>query len=94
MATGWQGFASPWLNAVWLVLVGLLMISRLPTFSVKKARLRRDLVLPAILGIAVIAAAMVSLPWWSLVVISVAYMTGLPLAWREARRRAREAEAG
>ncbi len=93
LATGWEMALSPWINGVWLVLVGLLMISRLPTFSVKKARLRRDLVLPAMLGIALIAAAVVSLPWWSLVAISLAYLASLPLAWLSARRQAAESGA-
>lgn len=94
MATGWEICGSPWINGVWLVLVGLLMISRLPTFSVKKARLRRDLVLPAILGVALVAAALVSLPWWSLAAVSLVYLASLPLAWRSAERMRRAAEAG
>lgn len=93
LATGWEFCTSPWINGVWLVLVGLLMISRLPSYSVKKARLRRDLVLPAILGVALIAAAIVSLTWWSLVAISLAYLASLPLAWRSAGHMQREAEA-
>lgn len=92
LATGVEAFASPWINGPWLVFVGLLMISRLPTFSVKKARVRRDLALPAVLGVALVAAAVVSLPWWSLVFISLAYLASLPLAWRSARRMREEDE--
>jgi CDP-diacylglycerol--serine O-phosphatidyltransferase len=94
LATGWEAFASPWLNAGWLVGVGLLMISRLPTYSLKRARLRREWALPAMLAVALTAAAVISLPWWSLTAISAAYLASLPLAARSARRAAtRRAEA-
>lgn len=93
LATGWDLWSSPWINGIWLVVVGLLMISRLPTFSVKKARLRRDRVLPALLGVALVAATVVSLPWWSLVAISLAYLASLPIAWFAAARQAAAAES-
>lgn len=94
LATGREAFASPWLNAAWLVGVGLLMISRLPTYSVKKARLRREWVLPAMLAVALTAAAVISLPWWSLAAISAGYLASLPLAARSARRARAEAAEG
>ncbi len=93
LATGWEVCRSPYLNLVWLVIVGLLMISRIPTFSVKKARMRRDLVLPVMLGTGLMAAAVLSLPWLSLVVISVAYLVSIPFAMVSAGRQRRQAEA-
>ena len=41
-----------WSSGVALVVVGGLMVSRLPTFSFKKGRVPRHLVLPALLGAA------------------------------------------
>jgi CDP-diacylglycerol--serine O-phosphatidyltransferase len=88
LATGSEAAADPLLNAGWLVLVGLLMISRVSTYSVKKARLRPEAVLPTLLAIAVVAAAVISLPWLTLVALSGAYLLSLPLSMRSARRLA------
>src|SRR3546814_11433168 len=35
-------FRSPVLNALWLLLVGGLMVSRVPTFSFKRVRVKRE----------------------------------------------------
>src|SRR5258707_14482870 len=44
---------SPYVNAVWISGVALLMISRIPTVSLKPIRIPHDLVLPTLLGIGV-----------------------------------------
>ena len=54
-----------------LVLVGGLMVSRLPTFSFKKGRVPRHLVLPALLGAALIMGGLASSPWIALSLIGL-----------------------
>src|SRR5207237_4888053 len=46
---------SPYLNAVWLSGIALLMISRVPTVSLKPIRIPHDLVLPTLLVVGVFA---------------------------------------
>ncbi len=85
-ATGWDVFSSPHLNAVWLIAAGFLMVSRIPTFSVKKARLRSDLIVPAMLILVLVTVALISFPWQSLAVFGVVYLGSVPFAARAAGR--------
>ena len=80
------------LNAITLLCIGFLMISRLPTFSMKKVRLGREMMLPALIGVAVLAAALINFTWWTLAVLGLIYLCSIPFAVTTARRMAREAE--
>lgn len=64
--------------------VGLLMVSRVPSYSGKKigARVRRDLVLPTFVLTVLIAALVVSYPFLMLTVGAVLYLGSLPFALR------------
>lgn len=90
---GDAGFRSATLNAVALLCIGFLMISRLPTFSLKKMRIGREMMLPALIGVAVLAAALINFTWWTLALIGLAYLCSLPFSVTTGRRMAREAEA-
>jgi CDP-diacylglycerol--serine O-phosphatidyltransferase len=90
LATDSGIFRSAPLAALWVVAIGFLMISRVPTFSVKKAKLPLTAVLPSLIGVALTAAALISYPWGSLVVLSLAYLASIPFAMRAARRFERD----
>src|SRR4051812_39856103 len=47
---------SPYLNAVWISVVALLMVSNVPTVSLKRIRIAPQLVVPTLLGIGVATA--------------------------------------
>jgi len=70
--------------ALYTVLIGFLMVSRLPSFSGKRAlsRVRRDLVLPLFVLVVLFCALLVSYPFEVLALGSVAYLLALPLGWR------------
>lgn len=70
--------------AVYTVAIGLLMVSRVPTFSGKKlaVRIRRDLVMPLFVLVVLVAGFLVSYPFEVLSVGSIAYLASLPLGWR------------
>jgi CDP-diacylglycerol--serine O-phosphatidyltransferase len=72
----------------WMVLVGLLMISRLPTPSLKSAMIYAEYVKFAVVGFAALMAALLTYPWATLVAIDLAYLVGLVWAWRQARKTA------
>ena len=80
---------------VFTVLVGLLMISRLPSWSGKiiGRRIARDMVLPIFVLVVVFAALLVSFPWLVLSLCAIAYLVSLPFAWN-AFQRLRAAENG
>ena len=71
-----------------LVLVGGLMVSRLPTFSFKKGRVPRHLVLPALLGAALAMGVIASSPWIGLSLLGLVYVSLIPYSWLTYRRQA------
>ncbi|OYQ31542.1 CDP-diacylglycerol--serine O-phosphatidyltransferase [Niveispirillum lacus] len=85
---GW--FDSPWIVAPWTVAVAGLMISAVPTFSMKGLRIPQRYVVFVLLGVGAIAAALVSAPWMTLSVVGLAYIISIPFS---ARRYKELAEA-
>ncbi|WP_312861717.1 hypothetical protein [Segnochrobactrum spirostomi] len=73
--------------AIYTVIVGLLMVSSVPTFSGKKlgSRIRRDLVLPLFVVVVLIVALVVSYPFEMLSIGAIVYLLAIPVgvaAWR------------
>lgn len=73
--------------SLYTVLIGYLLISRVPVWSGKSAgkSIRRDLMLPILLVIAIYAALLTSYTWEVLTLTAVAYLATLPfgaLKWR------------
>jgi len=80
-----------------LVVVGGLMVSTLPTFSFKKGRIPRHLVLPALLGAALVMGVLASSPWIGLSLLGLVYACLIPfslIAYRRQARRDRETPTG
>lgn len=83
---------------VYTIVIGLFMVSRLPTWSGKKfgSRVPRDAVLPLFVVVVVVAALLLSYPWHVLAAGAILYLAALPFGWRlwhryaEAERRASE----
>jgi CDP-diacylglycerol--serine O-phosphatidyltransferase len=70
-----------------LVVVGGLMVSLLPTFSFKKGRIPRHLVLPAMLAAALVMGVLASAPWIALSLIGFGYMCLIPFSVMAHRRQ-------
>jgi len=94
---------SPWprawpLNAVVMGFVALMMVSRVPTFSLKMIafRIQPEWVLPTLILVGMFVAALSSAPWLTLVGIGMAYLLSLPVgvvvASRLRRRFEKEAD--
>jgi CDP-diacylglycerol--serine O-phosphatidyltransferase len=89
---GWT--RSWWLNAGFTVFVAAMMVSRVPTFSIKKIRIEQDKVLPTMLLASVVIVGLVVETWLTLSLIGLLYLLSLPLGVLAARRmREREAAA-
>lgn len=71
---------SPWLVAPWLALIALLMVSSIATYSWKSLRLRQNIRFEALVVIVAIAAALVSVPWHTLILLCLAYLMSLPFS--------------
>lgn len=83
--------------AVYTVLVALLMVSRIPTGSLKRfgRRIPRDTVLPVLVVGVLLVALLVSYPFTFLAVAALLYWGHIPFAWRSwIRARAQAAAEG
>jgi CDP-diacylglycerol---serine O-phosphatidyltransferase len=69
------------------------MVSRVPTFSMKRFRIPHHYVLPVMLGIAVVAAFLTTAPWPTLSAVGILYIASIPLTVRSFNRLRREAAA-
>ncbi|MGH2342118.1 CDP-diacylglycerol--serine O-phosphatidyltransferase [Segnochrobactraceae bacterium EtOH-i3] len=75
--------------AIYTLIIGFLMVSKLPTLSGKKLGLRipRDMVLPISVVLVLVIALLVSYPFEVLTVGAALYLLTLPLGFRLYRRR-------
>ena len=86
-------FDRPAVNAVALIVIGALMISRVPTFSIKQIKFSQALFLPALLLAVLLIAALVSAPFMTFIVIGAIYLASIPVAvWRQGKDRRRTAD--
>jgi CDP-diacylglycerol--serine O-phosphatidyltransferase len=94
--------ASPVLNGVMLVAVSALMVSKVPTFSAKRIRMRQSYVGLVLVGVGAFAAFLVSTPWVTLSLVGIAYMASIPIsvlvhrrlqAGRPVKERARDEDS-
>ncbi|WP_343347564.1 phosphatidylcholine/phosphatidylserine synthase [Sphingomicrobium sp. XHP0239] len=80
----------------WVLFVALLMISSVATYSWSSLRLRRAWRIPALAGVGLLAAALITSPWITLLAISALYVVLLPFSMasygRVKRRRAERDE--
>jgi CDP-diacylglycerol--serine O-phosphatidyltransferase len=78
-----------YISALYTVLIAFLLISRLPVWSGKSegTKLRRDLVLPMMLGVVIYVAMLSSFTWEVMSVTAVIYLLTLPLGARKWKRK-------
>ncbi len=72
------------LAAFYVICVGMLMVSNLPTYSGKSLgkHIPRTLALPMIMAIVVVIAILLSYPWQTLSMAAFAYLVSLPWGYR------------
>jgi CDP-diacylglycerol--serine O-phosphatidyltransferase len=83
---------SPYLNAVWISGVALLMVSTVPTVSLKRIRIPPHLVMPSLLAIGVLAGFFMTAPWPTLTFVGAVYIASIPLTIRASTRLRRAHE--
>jgi len=71
-----------YLNALFTVVVAVLMVSRVPTFSIKMivVRVKPEWVLPTLIGVGLLVAALTTVPWLTLLAIGILYLISLPIS--------------
>lgn len=76
----------PEVVAVFMIIVSIMMVSSIPTYSFKKVKLSPKLVLPLMVTVGLVIASMVSAPWVTLSGVLAAYMISIPFAVRSYRK--------
>jgi CDP-diacylglycerol---serine O-phosphatidyltransferase len=78
-----HGFLTAPVVLIYTVAIGLLMVSRVPTWSGKiiGTRISRDLVAPLFVAGVLVVAFLASFPWATMMVLTLAYLACLPLSW-------------
>ena len=84
-----HGFWTAPVVLIYTVAIGLLMVSRVPTWSGKLVgrRVPRDMVLPLFVVVVVVAALLLSFPWETMSILTLVYLGSLPFSWQAYQRR-------
>lgn len=82
----------PVLVGCWLVVVGSLMVSRLPTYSFKRIKVPQQYVVVLLVAAGLVVAGLASTPWRTLTALAVLYIMLFPFAGLTYLRLRREAE--
>ncbi len=84
----------PMVIAFWLLMAGGLMVSRMPTLSLKGLRVAPVWVAPIMMAAVLLIAGIATHPWFTLSLASMLYFASLPLGWINYRlRQIREAKS-
>ncbi len=81
LATEIDGFKSPYICALFMVVAAILMISRLPTFSFKAIAISSRHVPFVLLGVGLMIASFLNAPWETLSICIFTYIVSIPVAY-------------
>lgn len=87
----WSAGATVWL---WTLGIAALLISRIPTLSVKKFKVPAKAAAPILVGVGLAAAAVIQYPLIALISTLLLYLVHIPYSVRRYRRLAQRSEAG
>jgi len=79
-------FHLPLVSAAMVAAVAFLMVSKVPTYSFKRIRVRREYILPVLIVVGLLAAVLWSYPWLTLTGVAVLYVASIPLSIRSHHR--------
>ena len=85
---GSEILAEPLVVGATTIVVALLAVSTIPTYSGKGVKIRHEHVMPLLLFVGILFAAIVGYPWYTLSVVAFGYMATIPISVM-AHRRAR-----
>lgn len=85
-------FRTPYVNAAVILAVAGLMVSRVPTFALKRFHVPSEWVLPTLLGVGALAAFLTTEPWATLLVVGVVYVGSFPFSILHYRKLKRAAD--
>ncbi len=75
-----------WLVAVWVIVASALMVSRIPTFSIKYMKLPAKMMVPAMALVASIIAGLIHATWITLTIVGTLYAILIPVVFYRYRK--------
>ncbi|MCZ4351730.1 phosphatidylcholine/phosphatidylserine synthase [Roseovarius aestuarii] len=79
---GWDSADFPVLRTIFIIGVGMLAVSTIPTFSIKHASIKRAHLPFAVVGAVVLVMCLLVYPWSTLIVGNMLYLASLPFSYR------------
>lgn len=79
---GFENTDFPILRAAYIIGVGLLAVSTIPTFSIKHASIKRAHLPFAVVAAVVLVVCLMVYPWPTLIAVNLIYLASLPLSYR------------
>ncbi|OAN71450.1 hypothetical protein A8B82_03910 [Sulfitobacter sp. EhC04] len=79
---GWQNTDLPVLRSGYIICIGLLAISTVPTFSIKHATIHRAHLPFVMVAAVVLVVCLLVYPWPTLIVADCAYLLSLPFSYK------------
>lgn len=80
--------------APYFALVGLMMVSRIPTFSLKRLKVNGDMMLPSLLFVGLLAASLSVYTWGTVSFACFAYLLSVPFSIYAARKSVQDLSQG
>lgn len=74
-------FRTPYVYFITLLGAGLLMVSRIPTYSFKSSKIKRKYVLPTLIACAFMVSGLVSQPWMVAALLILTYVSTIPFSY-------------
>ncbi len=83
---GWQNTDLPVARTFYIICVGLLAVSTIPTYSLKHASIKRAHLPFAVVGAVVLVVCLVVYPWPTLIVANILYLGSMPISYFSFRK--------
>lgn len=80
--------------AVWMIISGALMVSRIPTFAMKNRRVAPIFVPPLMAGVCLLVAGLFTNTWLALSLCAAAYILLIPFGWLSYRSHEKKDSKG
>lgn len=90
---GTEFLANPFVTGPWLILMAILMVSPIPTYSFKRLKVPQRWVVPVLIAVGVLMAGLAGYPWKTLSLSALFYFALIPFSVRSFLRLKREAES-
>jgi CDP-diacylglycerol--serine O-phosphatidyltransferase len=86
LATEHPFFINPYVYTIFLLGAGILMISRLPTYTFKSMKIHPKMVVPTMILAAILVACIVSIPWITMSSVIFLYLLTLPFSYKAQKK--------